>query len=282
MSLPHARETPTRCGTPGAPGSGARSRWWCGPLAAALAATIGVVGGCRCDADPSDDFQVWAPVSLVDVLPEVAKAWEARGGEPVAFSFGGTSRLARQVTQGAPADVFIAADERWMDYVAGRGAIRPKTRTVILRNELVVIVPAERGWDPGSLRDLAAPRIRRLALGNQAVPVGRYAEAALRDAGMWPTVQPRVVRAEHTRAALAWVARGEADAGIVYRTDAMAEPRVRIARAIPADRHPPIVYPAAVTRRASPEKAARRFVRFLGSPEAQALFERAGFAKGSP
>ncbi|MFW5925182.1 MAG: molybdate ABC transporter substrate-binding protein [Myxococcota bacterium] len=253
-----------------------------GPVVAALAMAMGVAGGCRCDAGRSDDVQVWAPVSLVDVLPEVAEAWEGRGGEPVAFSFGGTSRLARQVTQGAPADVFIAADERWMDYVAERGAIRPETREAVVHNGLVVVVPAERGRELGSLRDLAAPRVRRLALGNRAVPVGRYAEAALRDAGVWPAVRARVVRAEHTRAALAWVVRGEADAGIVYRSDAMSEPRVRIARAIPADRHPPIVYPAAVTRRASPEKAARAFVRFLSSPEARALFEGAGFRKETP
>lgn len=246
------------------------------PAAVALAVML---PGCRHPSREASELQVWGPASLVDVLPQVARAWRRAGGTKATFSFDATSRVARQIVQGAPADVFVAADRRWMDYVQAKGDIRPQTRTEFLHNQLVVIAPTSRP-DPGwhSLDDLASTGVHRLVLGGEAVPVGRYADAALRAAGVWKALSGSVVRAEHARAALAWVARGDAGAGIVYRTDAMAEPRVRILFTVPASLHPPIVYTAAVVRGARHPKAAERFIRFLGSKPARNAFDEAGFA----
>lgn len=254
-----------------------------GPALAALAVLAMLAGGCRCEAD-ADRLGVWAPASLVDVLPEVTAAFRGPDDPPVTFSFDATSRIARQVLDGAPANLFLSADERWMDRVEQAGAIEPETRTQVLGNALVVITPGDRprGW--ASLDELARSDLERIVLGGEAVPVGRYAEQALRNAGLWQRLAPRVVRADHARAVLAWVARGEVDAGLVYRTDARSTPGVRVAFEVPSRLHPPIVYSAAVVRRSSHPKRARALLSFLRTDEAGRIFERAGFRvlEGSP
>jgi molybdate transport system substrate-binding protein len=195
----------------------------------------------------------------------------------VAFHFGASSRLARQIEAGAPADLFFSADAAWMDYLAQRGRLAPGSRVDLLRNALVVVVPRDARWVPTGPADLAAPEMSRLALAGEAVPAGRYARTALQTSGVWPTVQARVVVGDDVRAALAWAARGEASAAVVYATDARVEPRVRVAFAFASESHPTIVYPAAVMAASRRPAEARRFLAFCQGPEARAIFAAQGF-----
>ncbi len=232
-------------------------------------------------AQAAKPVTVFAAASLRNALEEAGRAFTAGTGTPVRFSFAASSALARQIESGAPADVFASADAEWMDHLAGRGRIAPGTRIDLLGNSLVVVAPAD-----APLRDLpltaeaiaAAAGTGRIATGEvTSVPVGRYAKTALESLGLWAGVQPRLAQAENVRAALAFVARGEAPLGIVYATDAAAEPRVRVVATFPAGSHPPVVYPFAVTADARQGEAARRLVAFLAGPEARAVFAAAGF-----
>jgi molybdate transport system substrate-binding protein len=217
---------------------------------------------------------VCAAASLTDVLPPIASAWNPR--EAVEFRFDASSRLARQIESGAPADVFMSADEEWMDDLDRRGLLEPNTRRPLLGNQLVVVVPAASTIEIRSLADLARPEIERLALAGESVPAGRYADAALRWAGVASAIAPRVTRGDSVRTALAWVASGNATAAIVYATDARVEPRVRVALVAPVASHPAIEYPVAVLRGGDTTRA-RSFVAFLSAPRARAMFEAAGF-----
>lgn len=250
-----------------------------GPLLLALLLFLvqpGPLSG-RPSARSDSALLVLSAASLTDVLPRVAILWEEAGGIPVRFSFDATSRVAPQVLQGAPADLFFSADVGWMDWVQEGGGIQGKTRVTLLANELVLVVPEDGAFRPEGPTALPAPDLARLALAGENVPAGRYGKAALEAAGVWGELQPRIVRAGTVRGALEWVARGEVDAGVVYRTDALAEPRVRVAFAFPPGSHPPILYPAAVTRQASHPEAARAFLAFCASPAARAVFEDEGF-----
>lgn len=226
---------------------------------------------------------VFAAASLQESLSSVGAAWEARGGAPVRFSFGASSAMARQIDQGAPADLILTADEEWMDWLAGRSLIVAASRRRLLSNQLVLIAPAGSKTTlkimPGfALAKALGPG--RLALADPAaVPAGRYARASLVSLGVWNAVSERLLPAENVRAALAYVSRGEAPLGIVYATDARAEPRVRVVGVFPASSHPPIVYPAALTT-ASRVAAASGFLGFLQGPRASVIFKRYGF--GAP
>lgn len=223
---------------------------------------------------------VFAAASLQESLTAAGAAWTAQSGTPVRFSFGASSAIARQIDQGAPADVFLSADEEWMDWLAARGGIVPATRRRLLSNRLVLIAPA------GSRTALKiapgmplarALRGGRLAVADTAsVPAGRYARASLTSLGVWGSVEGRLLPAENVRGALAYVARGEAPLGIVYATDARAEPKVRVVGVFPASSHPPIVYPGAVAAR-SRNRTAASFLDFLQGPPASAIFKRYGF-----
>ena len=231
------------------------------------------------DASPRAPLRVLAPASLGPALSVVADAWRrADGRERVSVTAEATSRLARQVMEGAPADLFFSADEAWMDALAAQGHLEPGTRVVLLSNRLVVVVPRDAAVTPQALEELAHPRWERVALTGPSVPLGRYARAALSSAKSWDAVRPRLAEADNARAALAWVARGEADVGVVYETDARAEPRVRVAFVVPASLHPRVTYPAAVLRGATSPDTARAFLAFCRSPPAAALFRGAGFS----
>lgn len=223
---------------------------------------------------PGGELLVLGAASLTDVLPRVAELWTGRTGVSVRFSFDATSRLAPQVLQGAPGDVFFSADQRWMDWLAEHGGVRPGTVRELVANELVVVVPGGRAppAGPADLRDL-----ERLALAGENAPAGRYAEQALIGAGVWEAVRERVVRAGSVRGALEWAARGEVDAAVVYRTDAIAEPGVTVAFAFPAESHSPIRYPAAVLANAAEPQLAEAFLAFAAGPEAAEVFRSAGF-----
>jgi molybdate transport system substrate-binding protein len=238
-------------------------------LAGLLAVAVPAVGG-------SGDVVVFAAASLTDALSEIGAAFEARGeGHPV-FSFAGSNDLARQIRAGAPADVFISASVERMAELEGAGLVRAADRVDLLSNRLVVVEAKgapERIRVPGDLRG-----VKRLALGDpEAVPAGIYARQWLTARGLWDGVKEKVVPTLDVRAALAAVASGAADAGIVYRTDAAISPRVRVALEVPADEGPRIVYAAALVARAR-GPAPRAFFRFLRSPEARRAFEEQGFS----
>ncbi|MFC3079464.1 molybdate ABC transporter substrate-binding protein [Phenylobacterium terrae] len=228
---------------------------------------------------------VFAAASLQDALNEVGGAYTRQTGQPVRFSYAASSAIARQIEQGAPADLFVSADRDWMDYAAERRLIQPASRRDLLANRLVLIAPA------GSEAQIAigpgmplAPALGdgRLAMAAPDVPAGRYGRAALTSLGVWESVEARVAPAESVRAALQFVARGEAPLGVVYETDAKADRRVRIVGAFPAESHPPIVYPAALTGRGAGNRAAGRFLAYLSGPEASAIFRRHGFSVTPP
>lgn len=250
-----------------APALGARARWGEDSRASASVPTQG--------ADSS--ILVLAAASLTDVLPRVAALWEEQVGLQVRFSFDATSRIAPQILQGAPGDLFFSADEAWMDWVAAGGGIQEDTRVTILGNEIVLVVPEGADFRPDSPGELSSPRLRRLALAGENVPAGRYAQAALESIGVWEGVKSRVVRAGNVRGTLEWVARGEVEAGVVYRTDARMEPRVRVVFAFPPESHPPITYPAAVVYGAPHPGAARDFLAFCRSETAREIFLAEGF-----
>lgn len=224
---------------------------------------------------------VFAAASLKEALDEAAAAYRKQTGVPVRVSYAASSALARQIEQGAPADVFFSADLEWMDYLQQRNRLDVATRRSLLGNRLVLIAPRASKAQvdlrrPATL--LAALGDGRLAVGQtRTVPAGKYAKASLESLSLWNGVRPRLAESESVRAALMLVARGETPLGIVYASDAKAEPGVRVVATFPEDSHPPIVYPVAALRGARAAQAAR-FVRWLASPAADALFTKRGFA----
>ncbi|MDK9695783.1 MAG: molybdate ABC transporter substrate-binding protein [Siculibacillus sp.] len=223
---------------------------------------------------------VFAAASMKTALDEVGALWTAKTGKKAIVSYASSSALAKQMEQGAPADVFVSADIPWMDHVASKNLIRPETRTDLLGNELVLVAPA-----PTNEKIALAPGVDlaamigdgKLATGDPAsVPAGKYAKAALEKLGVWNEVRPKIAGAENVRAALTLVARGEAKYGIVYSTDARAEPKVAVIGVFPKDGHPPIVYPAAITKDSTHPDAAA-YLAFLKGPEAMKVFLGQGF-----
>lgn len=223
---------------------------------------------------PAAALSVAAAASLADVMPELTKAWEAQGGEPVRLSLESTSRLAAQLQAGAPFDVFLSADEAWMRRLVETSFVDAASVRVVAANALVCVVPARAGSSLSSVEGLA--KIERLALAAENVPAGRYARSALKKLGAWQTVQSKVVNASNVRRALQLVSSGAVDAGFVYATDARAEPSVLVAFAIPGDAHPRIVYPAGVVASSSSSQA-RAFVDFLVGEPARRIWTNAGF-----
>lgn len=226
---------------------------------------------------------VYAAASLTDVLQAIAK----QGGfSTVSFSFGSSSTLARQIQQGAPAQLFVSADEAWMDRAEQSGRFEPGTRRDWTGNRLALVAPGtgEPSAPPESAEAVTAPlraalaaKDARIATGDPAhVPVGKYAQAALGALELWAEVGPRLARADNVRAALALVERGEAPLGITYRTDALASGKVQVVALFPATSHAPIRYPAALLKDANP--TARRFYQHLFGPQARAVLAAAGFA----
>lgn len=245
------------------------------------AVTLLIAAGCAAPATAQAKGPlVLAAASLQEAMTAVADAYAATGQPHPVLSFAASSALARQIEAGAPADLFVSADTTWMDHVAAKGLVRAGTRAPLLTNRLVLVAPAAQPLRLSIARGfpLAAALGRgRLALADpDSVPAGRYGRAALTSLGVWTAVAPRVARAENVRAALAFVSRGEARAGIVYATDARADPRVRIVGVFPAASHPPITYPIAQLAR-SINPGAARFRTFLLSRGGQAIFARYGF-----
>ena len=231
-------------------------------------------------AENQEPLRVFAAVSLTEVLQDLSADYAAATGRPAPrLNLAASSMLARQIQAGAPADVFIPADAEWMDYLVARGLVQARTRRDVAGNRLVLIAPAARvpalTLKPGA--DIAGALAGgRLACADpDSVPAGRYARTALRSLGVWAGLADRLARAENVRSALAWVARGEAPLGIVYATDALTEPLVRVVDTFDEASHLPIRYPAAAVRDASPE--AEAFLRFLATPGAAERLRTRGF-----
>lgn len=227
---------------------------------------------CALPAAAQERLLVFAAASLKNALDEA----NAGFGAPCVVSYGASSTLARQIEAGAPAQVFISADQEWMDYLARKELLDRDTRRNLLGNRLVWIVPAGRSAPAEPWRALG-PRDRLALADPRHVPAGKYARAALQKLGLWDALAGRIAGAENVRAALALVARGESPLGIVYQTDARDEPRVAIAARIDPRLHPPIVYPAAALRGAAP--LALRYLDYLASAQAMAHFARHGFTR---
>lgn len=229
-----------------------------------------------------DTLTVVAAASLKNALDDTNAAFTKASGVKVTASYAASSALAKQIEQGAPADVFISADLKWMDYLAERKLVKADTRLNLLGNRLVLIAPKDSKLDhvaigPGfDIATLAGDG--RIAVADvKAVPAGLYVKAALQKLGAWKAAAPKLAMAENVRATLAFVARGEAPVGIVYETDAKIEPAVKIVGAFPDGAYPPVTYPVAVTAE-SKKAAAQRYVAFLRSSAAKAIFEKYGFS----
>jgi molybdate transport system substrate-binding protein len=222
---------------------------------------------------------VFAAASLTNVLQELGDAFTKDSSVPVRFSFAASSTLARQIENGSPADMFFSADLEWMDYLQNKQLIQPASRHDMLGNQLVLIAPAA-----GTVRLKIEPHFKLAAvLGNghlatgdpDSVPVGRYAQEALTNLGVWNEIAPKVVRADSVRSALAFIDRGEASLGIVYATDALIDKGVRVIDVFPKDSHKPIIYPAALTSKSNPQAA--KFLVFLRGPAGEVAFRHYGF-----
>ncbi len=231
------------------------------------------------DRDAKAPVIVFAAASLKNALDEISTNWQQESGQTVKISYAASSALAKQLEQDAPAQIFISADLDWMNYAEAKGLIKAGSRSNLLGNTLVLIAPKAStvaiDLKPGA--DLAkALGDGRLAVGNvDSVPAGKYGKAALEKLGLWSSVSSKLAQAESVRAALLLVSRGEAPLGVVYQTDAAADPGVKIVAAFPADSHPPIIYPIALTLKAN--EAAAAFLGAIKSPKAAAVFKAQGF-----
>ena len=224
------------------------------------------------------DLRVSAAASLTDALQEIGPVYEKQSGHTILFNFGASSVLARQIQEGAPADLFISADEVKMDQIQQRGLIVRKSRRSILSNTLVIIVASDSRLRITSAADLINPAIRNLAVAEpQTVPAGIYAKEYLRKLRIWDKIKSKIVPTDNVRAALAAVESQNAETGIVYKTDALVSRVVRIAYEVPVAEGPDISYPAAVLADSKQQAAAQRFLDYLQSPPAQAVFRKYGF-----
>jgi molybdate transport system substrate-binding protein len=243
---------------------------------------LAIVAGAPQPSVAQEQITVFAAASLKNALDDTNAAFTKATGVKVTVSYAASSALAKQIEQGAPADIFISADLEWMDYVGERKLIKPGTRFNLLGNKLVLIAPAGsklatvtigQGFDIAKLAGSG-----RIAVANvNAVPAGRYAKAALEKLGAWAAAEPKLAQAENVRATLAFVTRDETPVGIVYETDAKVEPKVRVVGAFPDSSYPPVTYPVAETAIAT-KQSASQYLHFLRSPAAKAIFEKYGFS----
>src|SRR5580765_4985016 len=224
------------------------------------------------------EVTVFAAASLADSLQEIAAIYQKQSDDKIVFNFGASSTLARQIEEGAPADIFFSADEAKMDGLQKKGLILKETRKSRLSNSLVIVVAAEGGTAIESPKDLATDKVKRLALAEpRTVPAGIYAREYLRKQKLWSAVEAKVIPTENVRAALAAVEAGNVEAGIVYKTDAAISKKVKVAYEVPLADNPAISYPMAMVKEAKQPEAAKRFLQYLNSEDAAKAFEKFGF-----
>jgi molybdate transport system substrate-binding protein len=234
----------------------------------------------------AEDITVFAAASLKNALDEIAASYNAETGKSVAISYAASNALAKQIEEAAPADIFFSADLAWMDYLDERNLIQKDTRVTLLGNKIVLVAPADSNVavtvGPGMDLAVALGADGRLAMANvDSVPAGKYGKAALEHLGAWAGVADRIVQADNVRAALAFIATGEAPLGIVYQTDTNPEPKVKVVGTFPADSHPPILYPVAMTA-SSANPDAQAFFDYLKSDKSRPAYEKQGFTAISP
>jgi len=247
---------------------------------------LGTAGSFVLDAasQQSSAIIVSAAISLKDALDELGPIFQVQqhrknggGGTAVTYNYGGSGTLARQIEQGAPVDVFFSAAEKQMDELAAQGLIAADTRRDLVGNALVLIAPAQ-PTALHSFQDLTGSAVKTIALGETStVPAGMYARQTLEHLGLFAALERKIVYAKDVRAVLTYVETGNADAGMVYQTDANTSTKVRVIAVAPADSHDPILYPAAVLRDSKDKAAARAFLEFLQGPDARAVFQKYGF-----
>jgi molybdate transport system substrate-binding protein len=243
-------------------------------LKTALALLV-VSGGVAANAAT---ITVFAAASLTDSLGEIGRDYQKHTGNKVEFNFAASSLLARQIEEGAPADIFFSADEAWMNTLEQKGLVDKKTRRRRLSNSLVIVVGTDSPLSIQSPSDLASEKIGHIALADpQSVPAGIYAKEYLRKVHLWEKIEPKVVPMGNVRAALAAVESGDAEAGIVYKTDAAISKKTRVAWAVPREEGPKISYPMAGLKEAHDPEAARAFLKYLDSDEAGRVFAKFGF-----
>jgi molybdate transport system substrate-binding protein len=226
----------------------------------------------------ADEILVSAAASLTDVLNEISKGYQSKSKNTVKFNYGPSSGLARQIDEGAPADMFFSADLPQMENLDKKGRLEPGTRKNLLSNQLVIIVPADSKLAITSPRDLLKADVKRIALAEpSSVPVGVYTSKSLTDEGLWDQVKPKVVPVQDVRATLASVESGNVEAGFVYKTDAAVSKRVRVVYEVPIDKGPKITYPVAIVKDSKRKDAARDFMSYVQSPAAKDAFKKYGF-----
>jgi molybdate transport system substrate-binding protein len=244
-----------------------------------LATALGTVSlAMRAPGVAAETLTVSAAASLTEAVQEIGKVYETKTGVRIELNFGGSNQLARQIEEGAPVDLFLSADEASVDRLEKKGLLASGTRSSILSNALVIVVEKGSALPVDSPAALASEPVHSIALAEpDSVPAGIYAREYLQGLGLWEKVRPKVIPTENVRAALAAVESGNADAAIVYRTDAGVSRKVRVAYEVPPGTGPPISYGAAIVRESAHPTAAREFLRYLASPAASAVFRRYGF-----
>ena len=243
-----------------------------------LTVTLIILAGLLGQIVHAADIYVSAAASLTDVLKEIAIPYEKQSGDNLVFNFAASSVLARQIEEGAPADLIFSADEAKLDALEKEGLLLPETRKSILSNTLVIVVPNDSTVNFNSAKDLAGADIKKIAVGEpSSVPAGIYARQYLQKLGIWDKVTDKIVPVEIVRAALAAVESGNVDAGIVYKTDALISNKVKVAYEVPASEGPAISYPLAVLKEAKSPDAAKKLAAYLESAPAEAVFEKYGF-----
>ncbi|MGB9244904.1 MAG: molybdate ABC transporter substrate-binding protein [Candidatus Acidiferrales bacterium] len=226
---------------------------------------------------PPDEITVSAAISLKDALDEISHLYTSEHvGAEVHFNLGGSGTLQRQIEQGAPVDIFISASPKEMDSLQSQGLLLNDTRKDLVRNSVVLIVPA--GSSISSFQDLARAGVKTVAVGEpQTVPAGKYAQEVLTHFGIYDQLKSKLVLAKDVRQVLAYVETGNADAGIVYATDAKISKKVTVVATAPEDSHSPVVYPAAVIKNSKNAAGAKAFLEFLAGEKARAVFQKYGF-----
>jgi molybdate transport system substrate-binding protein len=248
---------------------------------------VGAFGSFALQGAPQEtaSITVSAAISLKDALDELGPIFQLQqhrknggNGTAVTYNYGGSGTLARQIEQGAPVDVFFSAAEKQMDELATQSLIDADSRRDLVGNALVLIAPAQAATNLHSFQDLTGPAVKNIALGETStVPAGMYAQQTLEHLGLFAALQKKVVYAKDVRAVLTYVETGNADAGLVYQTDANTSKKIRVIAIAPPDSHDPILYPVAVLRDSKNKPAARAFVEFLQGPDARAVFQKYGF-----
>jgi molybdate transport system substrate-binding protein len=226
----------------------------------------------------ADEILVSAAASLTDVLKEISSGYQSKSKQTVRFNFGPSNGLARQIEEGAPADIFFSADLPQMDTLDKNGRLEPGTRKNLLSNQLVIIVPADSKLAISSPKDLLKADVKKIALAEPtSVPVGVYSSKYLTDEGLWDQVKAKVVPVQDVRATLAAVESGNVEAGFVYKTDAAVSKKVKIVYEVPIDKGPKIIYPVAIVKESKRKDAARAFLNYVSSPPAKDAFKKYGF-----